>query len=111
MEVIPAKVVQTGFLKTKRPIDAMRRSLAKSFPDAVEFLTETMNDITEKKSVRIDAAKTLMATYVSVVKESNSDEIKRLESQIKYVDRAAIADLSTDDNSPDLDFDNIELIE
>lgn len=106
-ELVTTKVVQTGFLKTKRPVDAMRRALARSFPDAVELLTETMNDVSEKKSVRLDAAKLLMTTYVTVVKDASNDEIKRLESQIKYVDRAAAAELETDDDTPQLDYGNI----
>lgn len=107
-----------SFIERKRPIDPLRRKLAKLSGAAIDVLEETMNNAANTPKVRADAASTLLSTYKSVLTIDTDDKLRRMELQIKHYDDMYKLGASTaapeddeDDDTPLLDFDNIADVE
>jgi len=104
-----------SFIERKRPIDTLRRKLARCSPAAIDMLEKIMKDLNNPASERASAAKVLLSMYADILHKDSQDKIKRLEMQLKYKEAIDLLNGTTvpdqydgDDDTPLLDFDNIE---
>lgn len=115
---ITATSIAQGFIDRKRPTDAIKRRLAKSYMptlDKLEAMAE--NPKTSEKTV-VTILKFLCTEYRDVLNQDSNDRIKRLELQLKYygVDGLPDAEFSTDEDDEDdvpqaMSFDKVIEIE
>ena len=110
--VVKSTQVSQGFITKNKARDAARRKLAKYFNNSIEFLAATMENEGEKTNIRVEAAKVISTKYLEVLREENSDKIRRLELQISHFGKSEggefdATDDDEDDNTPLLQFDTI----
>lgn len=110
--VVKSTQVSQGFISKNKARDAARRKLAKYFNNSIEFLAATMENDEEKTNLRVEAAKVISTKYLEVLREENSDKIRRLELQIAHFGKSGggefdATDDDEDDNTPLLQFDTI----
>lgn len=103
-----------SFIERKRPIDTLRRKLARCSPAAIDMLEKIMKDLSNPANERASAARTLLTMYADILHKDSQDKIKRLEMQLKYKEAMDLLNGTTvpqqeddDDESPLLDFENI----
>lgn len=104
-----------SFIERKRPIDTLRRKLARASPAAIDVLEKIMNDPDSSTSERSKAATTLVSLYAEILHKDSQDKIKRLEMQLKYKEAIDMLNGATtnddDDDSPLLDFENVSSVD
>ena len=110
--IVKSTQVSQGFITKNKSRDAARRKLAKYFNSSIEFLAATMENDEEKTNLRVEAAKVISTKYLEVLREENSDKIRRLELQIAHFGKSEggefdATDDDEDDNTPLLQFDTI----
>ena len=106
-----ASLTQQGFMRKNPARDNARAKVARHFEAALEVLAEIAHDPREKSSERIKAAATIVQHHVSLLKEENADNLRRLELQMKldgHLNDALSFDASEDDDMPILQFDTIQ---
>ena len=101
-----------SFIERKRPIDTLRRQLARCSPAAVATLENIMQDADNSPTERANAARTLLSFYSEILHKDSQDKIKRLEMQLKYKEAIDLLNGTTvpdndDDDTPYLSFDEI----
>ena len=111
-------IAENGLIAVKRPVDAVRRKLAKTFNTDVDFLDGLLEkdflDTSDK--AKFEICKFRIQSYMSVLKDDSSEKLKAKEMYFKYQEQmdkqlgGSTVDESEDD-SPLLDFENITQID
>jgi len=115
IQKINIKVQENGLIAVKRPVDAVRRKLAKTFNSDVDFLDGLLEkpflDTSDK--AKFEIAKFRIQSYMSVLKDDSAEKLKAKEMYFKYQEQmdkqlgGSTVDEDTDE-SPLLDFENIQ---
>lgn len=112
---VSTRLQENGLIAVKRPIDAVRRKLAKTFNsdiDLIDTLLEKENVDTSDRA-KFEMVKFRIQSYMSVLKDDSSEKFKAKEMYFKYQEQmdkqlgGSTVDEDTDD-SPLLDFENIQ---
>ena len=115
IQKINIKVQENGLIAVKRPIDAVRRKLAKTFNtdvDLIDKLLEKENVDTSDRA-KFEMIKFRIQSYMSVLKDDSAEKLKAKEMYFKYQEQmdkqlgGSTVDEDTDE-SPLLDFENIQ---
>lgn len=112
---VSTRVLENGIIAVKRPIDACRRKLAKTFNTDVDFLDTLLEkDVVDTSDrAKYEIAKFRIQTYLGVLKDDSSEKLKAKEMYFKYQEQmdkqlgGSTVDEDTDE-SPLLDFENIQ---
>ena len=115
---VSTRVLENGLIAVKRPIDACRRKLAKTFNTDVDFLDTLLEkDVVDTSDrAKYEIAKFRIQTYLGVLKDDSAEKLKAKEMYFKYQEQmdkqlgGSTVDESEDD-SPLLDFENITQID
>ncbi len=112
-------IAENGLIAVKRPVDAVRRKLAKTFNSDVDFLDGLLEkdflDTSDK--AKFEIAKFRIQSYMSVLKDDSAEKLKAKEMYFKYQEQmdkqlgGSTVDESEDLDSPLLDFENIQSVE
>ena len=108
-------IAENGLIAVKRPVDAVRRKLAKTFNTDVDFLDGLLEkeflDTSDK--AKFEICKFRIQSYMSVLKDDSAEKLKAKEMYFKYQEQmdkqlgGSTVEEDTDD-SPLLDFENIQ---
>ncbi len=111
-------IAENGLIAVKRPVDAVRRKLAKTFNTDVDFLDGLLEkeflDTSDK--AKFEICKFRIQSYMSVLKDDSAEKLKAKEMYFKYQEQmdkqlgGSTVEEESDD-SPLLDFDNITQID
>ena len=112
---VSTRVLENGLIAVKRPIDACRRKLAKTFNTDVDFLDTLLEkDVVDTSDrAKYEIAKFRIQTYLGVLKDDSAEKLKAKEMYFKYQEQmdkqlgGSTVDEDTDE-SPLLDFENIQ---
>lgn len=100
-----------SFLETNK-LEQLLKQLTKASNNAVQLLTELVNDTEQDKKTRIDAAKYLIDKRIEVSNAISKDTLTRLVAEHKI--NGAPKNLKTinseEDEGPSIDFDNVRKI-
>ena len=115
---VTTRLQENGLIAVKRPIDQVRRKLAKTFNSDIDFLDTLLEKETVDTSDRAkyEIAKFRIQSYMSVLKDDSAEKLKAKEMYFKYQEQmdkqlgGSTVDEETDE-SPLLDFDNITQID
>ena len=113
---VSTRVLENGLIAVKRPIDACRRKLAKTFNTDVDFLDTLLEkDVVDTSDrAKYEIAKFRIQTYLGVLKDDSAEKLKAKEMYFKYQEQmdkqlgGSTVDDSEDDMSPLLNFDEIQ---
>ena len=116
---VSTRVLENGLIAVKRPIDACRRKLAKTFNTDVDFLDTLLEkDVVDTSDrAKYEIAKFRIQTYLGVLKDDSAEKLKAKEMYFKYQEQmdkqlgGSTVDESEDLDSPLLDFENIQSVE
>lgn len=112
---VTTRLQENGLIAVKRPIDQVRRKLAKTFNSDIDFLDTLLEKETVDTSDRAkyEIAKFRIQSYMSVLKDDSAEKLKAKEMYFKYQEQmdkqlgGSTVEEDTDD-SPLLDFENIQ---
>ena len=112
---VSTRLQENGLIAVKRPIDAVRRKLAKTFNtdiDLIDKLLEKENVDTSDRA-KFEMIKFRVQSYMSVLKDDSSEKFKAKEMYFKYQEQMdkQLGGSTVDegmDESPLLDFENIQ---
>ena len=115
IQKINIKVQENGLIAVKRPIDSVRRKLAKTFNTDVDFLDTLLEkpQLDTSDRAKFEIAKFRIQSYMSVLKDDSAEKLKAKEMYFKYQEQmdkqlgGSTVDEEIDD-SPLLDFENIQ---
>lgn len=115
---VSTRVLENGLIAVKRPIDACRRKLAKTFNTDIDLIDNLLEKETVDTSDRakFEMVKFRIQTYLGVLKDDSAEKLKAKEMYFKYqeqMDRqlgGSTVEEDTDD-SPLLDFENIQSVD
>ena len=115
---VSTRVLENGLIAVKRPIDACRRKLAKTFNTDVDFLDTLLEkDVVDTSDrAKYEIAKFRIQTYLGVLKDDSAEKLKAKEMYFKYQEQmdkqlgGSTVDEDTDE-SPLLDFENVMSVE
>ena len=115
---VSTKVLENGLIAVKRPIDACRRKLAKTFNTDVDFLDTLLEKevVDTSDRAKYEIAKFRIQTYLGVLKDDSAEKLKAKEMYFKYQEQmdkqlgGSTVDEDTDE-SPLLDFENVMSVE
>jgi len=112
---VSTRLQENGLIAVKRPIDAVRRKLAKTFNTDVDFLDGLLEKefLDTSDRAKYEIAKFRIQSYMSVLKDDSAEKLKAKEMYFKYQEQmdkqlgGSTVDEDTDE-SPLLDFENIQ---
>ena len=115
---VSTRVLENGLIAVKRPIDACRRKLAKTFNTDVDFLDTLLEkDVVDTSDrAKYEIAKFRIQTYLGVLKDDSAEKLNAKEMYFKYQEQmdkqlgGSTVDEDTDE-SPLLDFENVMSVE
>lgn len=115
---VTTRLQENGLIAVKRPIDQVRRKLAKTFNSDIDFLDTLLEKETVDTSDRAkyEIAKFRIQSYMSVLKDDSAEKLKAKEMYFKYQEQmdkqlgGSTVEEDTDE-SPLLDFENITQID
>lgn len=115
IQKISIKVMENGLIAVKRPIDAVRRKLAKTFNSDIDYIDKLLAKDTVDTSDRakFEMVKFRIQSYMNVLKDDSAEKLKAKEMYFKYkelMDRELGGSTIEEDSddSPLLDFENIQ---
>lgn len=108
-------IAENGLIAVKRPIDSVRRKLAKTFNTDVDFLDTLLEkpQLDTSDRAKFEIAKFRIQSYMSVLKDDSAEKLKAKEMYFKYQEQmdkqlgGSTVEEESDD-SPLLDFENIQ---
>ena len=112
---VTTRLQENGLIAVKRPIDQVRRKLAKTFNsdiDYIDVLLEKENVDTSDRA-KFEMCKFRIQSYMSVLKDDSAEKLKAKEMYFKYQEQmdkqlgGSTVEEESDD-SPLLDFENIQ---
>ena len=111
---VTTRLQENGLIAVKRPIDAVRRKLAKTFNsdiDYIDVLLEKENVDTSDRA-KFEMCKFRIQSYMSVLKDDSAEKLKAKEMYFKYQEQmdkqlGGSTVEEEDDMSPLLDFENV----
>lgn len=111
-------IAENGLIAVKRPVDGVRRKLAKTFNSDVDFLDGLLEkeflDTSDK--AKFEICKFRIQSYMSVLKDDSAEKLKAKEMYFKYQEQmdkqlgGSTVEEDSDD-SPLLDFENVMSVE
>ena len=112
---VTTKLQENGLIAVKRPIDASRRRLAKTFNPAVDKLESLLEKdfVDSSDKAKAEICKLLIQTYIGILKDDSAEKLKAKEMYFKYQEQmdkqlgGSTVEEESDD-SPLLDFENIQ---
>jgi hypothetical protein len=116
IQKINIKVQENGLIAVKRPIDAVRRKLAKTFNTDVDLIDKLLekDNVDTSDRAKFEMIKFRIQSYMSVLKDDSAEKLKAKEMYFKYQEQmdkqlgGSTVDESEDDMSPLLNFDEIQ---
>jgi hypothetical protein len=112
---VSTRLQENGLIAVKRPIDSVRRKLAKTFNSDVDFLDGLLEkpQLDTSDRAKFEIAKFRIQSYMSVLKDDSTEKLRAKEMYFKYqeqMDRQLGGSTMDDfsDDSPLLDFENIQ---
>ena len=107
-------IAENGLIAVKRPVDGVRRKLAKTFNSDVDFLDRLLEkkflDTSDK--AKFEICKFRIQSYMSVLKDDSAEKLKAKEMYFKYQEQmdkhlgGSTVEEDADD-SPLLDFETV----
>ena len=112
---VTTRLQENGLIAVKRPIDQVRRKLAKTFNSDIDFLDTLLEKehVDTSDRAKYEIAKFRIQSYMSVLKDDSAEKLKAKEMYFKYQEQmdkqlgGSTVDEDTDE-SPLLDFENIQ---
>lgn len=112
-------IAENGLIAVKRPVDAVRRKLAKTFNTDVDFLDTLLEkpQLDTSDRAKFEIAKFRIQSYMSVLKDDSAEKLKAKEMYFKYQEQmdkqlgGSTVEDSEDLDSPLLDFENIQSVD
>lgn len=116
IQKINIKVQENGLIAVKRPIDRVRRKLAKTFDSDIELIDTLLEkeNVDTSDRAKFEMIKFRVQSYMSVLKDDSAEKFKAKEMYFKYQEQmdkqlgGSTVDDSEDDMSPLLNFDEIQ---
>ena len=116
---VTTRLQENGLIAVKRPVDQVRRKLAKTFNSDIDFLDTLLEKefVDTSDRTKYEIAKFRIQSYMSVLKDDSAEKFKAKEMYFKYQEQmdkqlgGSAVDDSNDLDSPLLDFDNITQID
>ena len=116
---VTTRLQENGLIAVKRPIDQVRRKLAKTFNSDIDFLDTLLEKehVDTSDRAKYEIAKFRIQSYMSVLKDDSAEKLKAKEMYFKYQEQmdkqlgGSTVDESEDLDSPLLDFENIQSVE
>lgn len=111
---VTTRLQENGLIAVKRPIDQVRRKLAKTFNsdiDYIDVLLEKENVDTSDRA-KFEMCKFRIQSYMSVLKDDSAEKLKAKEMYFKYQEQmdkqlgGSTVEEESDD-SPLLDFETV----
>ena len=115
IQKISIKVQENGLIAVKRPIDSVRRKLAKTFNADVDLIDTLLakENVDTSDRAKFEMVKFRIQSYMSVLKDDSAEKLKAKEMYFKYQEQmdkqlgGSTVEEESDD-SPLLDFENIQ---
>lgn len=112
---VTTRLQENGLIAVKRPIDQVRRKLAKTFNSDIDFLDTLLEkeNVDTSDRAKYEIAKFRIQSYMSVLKDDSAEKLKAKEMYFKYQEQmdkqlgGSTVEEESDD-SPLLDFENIQ---
>lgn len=112
---VSTRLQENGLIAVKRPIDAVRRKLAKTFNGDIDLIDELLEkeNVDTSDRAKFEMVKFRIQSYMSVLKDDSAEKFKAKEMYFKYQEQmdkqlgGSTVDEESDD-SPLLDFENIQ---
>lgn len=112
---INIKVRENGLIAVKRPIDKVRRELAKVFYTDLEMMSKILEtkELGATEKIKVEVLKFRMQAYLNTLKDDSAEKFKAQELYFKYKDLmdkqlGGYTVEEEDEDSPLLDFENIQ---
>lgn len=108
-------IAENGLIAVKRPVDAVRRKLAKTFNADVDLIDTLLakDNVDTSDRAKFEMVKFRIQSYMSVLKDDSAEKLKAKEMYFKYQEQmdkqlgGSTVEEESDD-SPLLDFENIQ---
>lgn len=115
---VTTRLQENGLIAVKRPIDQVRRKLAKTFNSDIDFLDTLLEKehVDTSDRAKYEIAKFRIQSYMSVLKDDSAEKLKAKEMYFKYQEQmdkqlGGSTVEEEDLDAPLLDFDNITQID
>lgn len=111
---VTTRLQENGLIAVKRPIDQVRRKLAKTFNSDIDFLDTLLEKehVDTSDRAKYEIAKFRIQSYMSVLKDDSAEKLKAKEMYFKYQEQmdkqlgGSTVEEESDD-SPLLDFETV----